>query len=67
MSERRKGRRRRIKVEAQLYLNGDGHLETRSKIRLQGQWLSQVFEPGSYVDVTPAVRNGRRVLILRET
>ncbi len=60
-------RARRIKVEPQFYLNAQGRLETRSKIRLQGKWLAQWFTPGTHINVTPTVLDGRRVLILRET
>ncbi len=59
--------RRRIKVERCYQVRPfQPQPHVVSKIRLQGEWLTQWLEPGSYVEVTPSVQRGRRVLILRE-
>ncbi len=57
--------RRRIKVERR-YRVRLRQLHVVSKIRLEGDWLTQVFEPGSYVVITPSMQRGRRVLVLCE-
>ncbi len=58
---------RRIKVEVVRRRPLDHPKYKTSKIRLMGNWLSELFAPGTYVQVTPTVlADGRRALILEE-
>ncbi len=57
----------RIKVEAERRRPLDHPRYKASKIRLVGRWLTEHFQPGTYVKVTPTVlADGRRALILEE-
>ncbi|CAG0946658.1 hypothetical protein ANRL1_03170 [Anaerolineae bacterium] len=55
---------RKIKVERTFVSHPNGGFNTISKIRLQGQWLAQIFPPDSHVIVTIIEHAGKRKLTL---